>query len=72
MATQTKFFIDGGDPKETAAADTLLKKHGLPGVEGQTTVRPLSELLSPTSVVLSLRPQNQSGSSFRGKQVYGH
>lgn len=33
----TKIFLDGGNPAETKEADALLKKAGLPGIEGQTT-----------------------------------
>lgn len=33
----SKIFIDGGDPKETAAADRMLKKAGYHGLDGQTT-----------------------------------
>lgn len=33
----SQIFIDGGDPEETRQADEILKKHGHPGVAGQTT-----------------------------------
>lgn len=35
--TQTKLFIDGGDPKETAEASRLLNEAGYAGLDGQTT-----------------------------------
>lgn len=37
MEFVSKIFIDGGDPEETKAADKMLKIHGHPGVQGQTT-----------------------------------
>jgi len=37
MQFPSKIFIDGGDPEETREADTILKKAGHVGVEGQTT-----------------------------------
>jgi transaldolase len=37
MNLPSKIFIDGGDPKETREADTLLKKAGYHGLDGQTT-----------------------------------
>lgn len=37
MRINSRIFIDGADPKETALADVILKSAGLPGVEGQTT-----------------------------------
>lgn len=37
MQLSTKIFLDSGDPGETREADRLLKKAGLPGIEGQTT-----------------------------------
>lgn len=35
--TQTKLFIDGGDPAETAEATRLLNEAGYAGLDGQTT-----------------------------------
>lgn len=35
--TQTKLFVDGGDPKETAQAADLLHRAGYAGLDGQTT-----------------------------------
>ncbi len=35
--TNTKLFIDGGDPTETAAANKLLKTAGYSSLDGQTT-----------------------------------
>lgn len=35
--TTTKIFIDGGDPKETAAAREALARAGWDGPDGQTT-----------------------------------
>ena len=35
--TDTKLFIDGGDPKETAEATRLLHEAGYKGLDGQTT-----------------------------------
>lgn len=49
----TKIFLDGGDPLETKKADTLLKSHGFPGIQGQTT--------NPSLIVKNL--SNQSNSS---------
>lgn len=37
MELPTQIFLDGGDPVETKNADALLKRAGLPGVQGQTT-----------------------------------
>lgn len=37
MEFPSKIYIDGGDPKETKAADELLKKAGYHGLDGQTT-----------------------------------
>ncbi len=37
MQFPSKIYIDGGDPKETKAADELLKKAGYHGLDGQTT-----------------------------------
>lgn len=37
MEFPSKIYIDGGDPKETKAADELLKKTGYHGLDGQTT-----------------------------------
>jgi transaldolase len=33
----TEIFLDSANPLETQSADRLLKSHGLPGVQGQTT-----------------------------------
>ena len=37
MKLESKIYIDGGDPTETAAADAILKKAGYHGLDGQTT-----------------------------------
>jgi transaldolase len=37
MNFSSKIYIDGGDPAETRAADTILKKAGHHGLDGQTT-----------------------------------
>lgn len=37
MNLPSKIYIDGGDPEETREADSLLKKAGYHGLDGQTT-----------------------------------
>lgn len=51
----TKIFLDGGDPEETKKSDTLLKSHGFPGIQGQTT--------NPSLIVKNLFHKSNSSNS---------
>lgn len=46
----SRIFIDGGDPEETKQADTILKKSGFAGLDGQTTNPTLIAKRAPAGV----------------------
>ncbi|EKD87218.1 MAG: Transaldolase [uncultured bacterium] len=50
MYFPSRIFIDGGDPAETKEADTILKKGGYHGLDGQTTNPTLIAKRAPSGV----------------------
>lgn len=61
MNLPSKIYIDGGDPQETREADSLLKKAGYHGLDGQTT--------NPTLIAKMAKMSKQDPIAFYRKTV---
>jgi transaldolase len=60
----SKIFIDGGDPAETRIADTLLKKAGYHGLDGQTT--------NPTLIAKHAHVSLKQGEKLTQKKAFAY